>query len=209
LTGPESPGELIERADLVTEMNVSFPEGASRRSRKPAGPGLSAVVTGDGKGKTTYCLGKAMLSSCLGSAAAIFQFIKSPHPYGEVKAIAKFPYLKIETMGEGFLNLNKGQDNWRHLEAARRAWALSEKEISAGNYGLIVLDEVNIATHYELIEVETVRQVLTRRPKNLQLLLSGRNAHPEVMGAAEIVIEMKEVKHPFSRGIKARKGIEF
>ena len=209
LTGPGAPGELIERADLVTEMRVSCSVEGSRRNQNQADTGFSTVITGDGKGKTTYCLGKAMLASCLGSAAAIFQFIKSPHPYGEVKAIAKFPYLKIETLGEGFLNLNKGQNNWKHLEAARRAWEVSEKEISSGNYGLIVLDEVNIATHYELIQVETVRHVLTSRPQNLQLLLSGRSAHPDVMGAASTVIEMKEIKHPFMKGIKARKGIEF
>jgi cob(I)alamin adenosyltransferase len=209
LTGPESPRELIEQGDLVTEMNVSFPEEAYRRSPNPAGPGLSAVVTGDGKGKTTYCLGKAMLASCLGTGSAIFQFIKSPHPYGEVKAVTKFPYLKIETLGRGFLSVDGGRSNRKHMEAARRGWEVSVKDIFSGKHGLIVLDELNIATHYGLIEVEKVRDVLTRRPQGLQLLLSGRNAHPDVIGAAEIVIEMKQVKHPFSRGIKARKGIEF
>jgi cob(I)alamin adenosyltransferase len=210
LTGPGAPGEIIERADLVTEMKVSCLKEGSPRNQNQTDTGFSTVVTGDGKGKTTYCLGRAMLASCLGSAAGIFQFIKSPHLYGEVKAIAKFPHLKIETMGEGFISLDQGvKNNRRHVEAARRAWELSEKEIYSGSYGLIVLDEVNIATHYELIEVETVRHVLTNRPQNLQLFLSGRSAHPDVMGAASTVIEMKEIKHPFMKGIKARKGIEF
>ncbi len=200
LTGIGLPPEILDRADLATEMVVS----SSGKDES-----LTEIITGNGKGKTTYCLGKAMITSCMGVESAFLQFVKSPHPYGEVKAIEKFPNLDIRTMGEGFLFGKHSGDKEKHQRAARRAWEKCLREIFSLKYGLVVLDEINTATYYGLVHAERVREMLFLKPGNLQLLLSGRNAHLEVTAAASTLIEMREIKHPYKKGIKARKGIEF
>ena len=204
LTGQGASKKIIDRADLVTEMVVHRSEPFSEKESGPI-----EVITGNGKGKTTYCLGKALLISCRRVPALILQVIKSPKRYGEVRAIEKLPFIDIKTMGEGFLNTNGTGFAKRHRDAAHRAWERSLREIFSMKYGLVVLDEINIATHYGLINPERVKEMLFLKPKDLNLLLSGRNAHPEVIAAASTVIEMSEIKHPFRKGIKARKGIEF
>jgi len=209
LSGSGAPEVIIEKADLVTEMVVKSHIHTSKKENVHGNQGTIEVVTGNGKGKTTYCLGKAMLTSCLGTRSSILQFIKSPKPYGEVKAIDRFPFLEIKSMGEGFLNLYSNSPKKKHVEAARRAWKECLKVIFSLKYGLVVLDEINNAIHYGLVNPEKVLELLSLKPENIDLILSGRNAHPEVMDAATTVIEMKEIKHPFNKGIKARLGIEF
>jgi cob(I)alamin adenosyltransferase len=209
LTGPRASETLIERADLVTDM-VYFPKkGHPQKDQDHPDIAPTEVITGNGKGKTTYCLGKAMLMSCLGIRSVILQFIKSPRAYGEVRALKKLPYLEIKTMGEGFLGMDSPILEKRHLDAARRTWEECLREIFSLKYGLVVLDEINIATYYGLIHADRVREMLFLKPQELHLILSGRNAHLEVGEGASAVIEMREIKHPFNRGIKARKGIEF
>jgi cob(I)alamin adenosyltransferase len=209
LTGPGVPEAVVQKADLVTELEVHPISDDQRESENQAHQGSIEVVTGNGKGKTTYCLGRALLASCAGIRCAFLQFIKSPQPYGEVKAIEMLPNIDIKTMGEGFLGHHSHGHKKRHIEAARRAWEKCLREVFSLKYGLIVLDELNTATFHSLVNPGRVRELLFLKPKDLQLLLSGRNAHAEVMAAASTVIEMKEVKHPYNKGIKARKGIEF
>jgi len=209
LAGPKANEKLIEKADLVTEMVVSTLESPSWRGNCPVGKGTIEVVTGKGKGKTTYCLGKGLLTSCVGIPALIFQFIKSPQAYGEVKASENLPYLEIKTMGRGFLIKHSPYLIEKHKKAARQAWELWLKHIFSQDYGLLVMDEINIATHHGLINGERVMEMLVMKPHKFHILLSGRNAHPEVQKAASTLIEMREIKHPFRKGIKARKGIEF
>jgi cob(I)alamin adenosyltransferase len=204
LSGSGAPQEIIEKADLVTEMVVSGPEETVSENK-----GAIEVITGNGKGKTTYCLGKSVLMSCMGTRSSMVQFIKSAKAYGEVKAIGNLPNLDIMSMGEGFLDLDSSGPKKKHMDAAGRAWEECLKEVFSLKYGLIVLDEIDNATYYGLINPEKVREMLFLKPRGLHLLLSGRNAHPKVMAAATTVIEMKEIKHPFKKGIKARKGIEF
>lgn len=207
-SGSKASEKLVEKADLVTEMIVHTAKHQTHRKNRLEGNAPIEVITGRGKGKTTYCLGKGMLTSCIGIPSLIFQFIKSPQPYGEVKAIERLPYLEIKTMGKGFLNLRSPYIE-KHKKAAQQAWELWLTQIFSQDYGLLVMDEINIATHYGLINAERVREMLFLRPHKSQVLLSGRNAHPEVLEVASSVIEMKEVKHPFRKGVKARKGIEF
>jgi len=209
LTGPGASDKLIDRADLVTEMVCHVNKDRLEKDSGQGGTAPIEVVTGNGKGKTTYCLGKALFMSCVGIRSLFLQFIKSPLAYGEIKAIEKLPYLEVKTMGEGFLNRHTGSPQKKHLEAARRAWEECLRDIFSLKYGLIILDEINIATHYGLIHPERVKEMLFLKPEKLHLILSGRNAHPEVRQGATTVIEMKEIKHPFTKGIKARKGIEF
>ncbi len=209
LTGPRASDEIVKRADLVTETVYYSPKQVSDKHEDLHKMSPAEVVTGNGKGKTTYCLGKALLMSCLGIRSTILQFIKSPKAYGEVMAIERLPYLGIRTMGEGFLSEDSASHNKKHLHAARRAWEECLKEIFSLKYGLIVLDEINIATYYGFIHSERVREMLFLKPEKLHLILSGRNLDREVRDGASSVIEMREIKHPFKKGIKARKGIEF
>jgi cob(I)alamin adenosyltransferase len=209
-TGPGASDDLIERADLVTEMVYNVRD---ERSEKDFNHGdsmtPSEVVTGNGKGKTTYCLGKAMLMSCMGVRSTMLQFIKSPKAYGEVKAMEKLSLMDIKTMGKGFLDMESAVSSKKHMKAAKQAWEECLREIFSLEYGVIVLDEINIATYYGLINAERVREMMFLKPEKLHLLLSGRNAHLEVREEATSVIEMREIKHPYRKGIKARKGIEF
>jgi cob(I)alamin adenosyltransferase len=211
LSGLKATAEMIEKADLVTEMLVHKHEPSITIGNCPEGRGAIEIVTGNGKGKTTYCLGKAMLTSCIGVATLILQFIKSPQLYGEIMAIEKLPHLEIRTMGKGFLIRHSPYQELelKHKLVAQQAWELWVRLSHAQDYGLLVLDEINIATSYGLINVDRIREVLFLRPQNFNSLLSGRNAHPIVVEACTTHIEMKEIKHPFKAGVKARKGIEF
>lgn len=208
LTGPEADERVVDKADYVTEMvlhkSVSFQlQGNERSDRKTI-----QVITGNGKGKTTYCLGKAMLRSSLGTSALIFQFIKSPQLYGEIMAIERFPNIEIKSMGMGFLSKHSPLDK-KHADAAQQAWKAWLKMIHSERYDLIVLDEINVATYHGLISGPRVREALFLEPQKFDIFLSGRHAHPDVIDVATTVIEMKEIKHPFKKGIMARKGIEF
>lgn len=209
LAGPGAGEELMEKAHLVTEMVCHKGRDDHENNGDLEHMAPTEVVTGNGKGKTTYCLGKAMLMSCTDISTAFLQFIKSPRAYGEAKAIEKLPCLEIDTMGQGFLNMDSAKSNRRHRDAAKRTWEECLREIFSLKYGLVVLDEINIATYYGLINAQRVREMLFLKPQKLHLILSGRNAHLEVREGATSVIEMREIKHPFHKGIKARKGIEF
>jgi cob(I)alamin adenosyltransferase len=208
LTGRNAKTEVIEQADLVTEMVEHKKEEGSWNIDGSNQEGCIGVVTGNGKGKTTYCLGRAMFFAANGIRSRVLQFIKSPMAYGEVIAIKKFPNLEIKTMGEGFI-FESSQHSKIHLEAARRAWEASLKEIFSLKDRLVILDEINIATHLGLLSPESLREMMFLKPKDLHLILSGRNAHPEMKEHASAVFEMREIKHPFHKGIQARRGIEY
>ena len=208
LTGNNANKEIIEQADLVTEMAVHKSEQDPWKTTGTDQEGAVWVITGNGKGKSTYCLGRAMFSAASGIPTSVLQFIKSPQPYGEVVAAERLPHLEIQSKGAGFV-LETSQPSKKHRDAARAAWETSLGEIRSQKYGLIVLDEINVATHLGLVHPDQVCEMLRSRPKNLQIILSGRNAHPEVMEHATTVFEMKEIKHPFHKGIKARRGIEY
>jgi len=209
LTGPGAPEEIIKSADLVTRMTVSHSRKGSNEKERPKGPGTIEVITGNGKGKTTYCLGRAMLAACSGIRTTIIQFIKSPQAYGEIKAIRNFPLLTIRTMGKGFIYSNDPEDNRKHLDAVQHAWEISVKKILSKKYGLIVLDEINIAVHYGFIQAAQIKDLMDKKPEELTILLSGRNAPPLLTASLATTIQMQEIKHPFTGGIKARRGIEF
>jgi cob(I)alamin adenosyltransferase len=172
--------------------------------------GLILVNTGNGKGKTTAALGMALRAWGQGMKVLILQFIKGGWKYGELKAAKKLgPNFEIRQMGEGFI---KGADDRsldEHRHAAQQALEAARIEVSSGRYDLIILDEVLYAIHYGLLGLENVLDLLGQKPENLHLVLTGRNAPPEIIERADLVTEMCEVKHPFTRGIAAQKGIEY
>jgi cob(I)alamin adenosyltransferase len=172
--------------------------------------GLILVNTGNGKGKTTAALGMALRAWGQGMRVLIIQFIKGGWKYGELKAAEKLtPDFEIRQMGEGFI---KGEDDSsldEHCLAARQALETAKREIAAGKHDLIVLDEVLYAINYGLVKLEDVLEILNQKPEKLHLVLTGRNAPPQIIERADLVTEMREVKHPFTQGVAAQKGIEY
>lgn len=174
--------------------------------------GLVIVHTGDGKGKTTAALGLALRAWGSGLRVLILQFIKGGQRYGELDAIKALKNVRdtieVRQCGLGFTRRDESRKA-EHIEAAKEAVREAEREIVSGAWDLIILDEINYAVKFGLLATEEVLRLLREKPPTLHLVLTGRDAQPEIVEAADLVTEMKLVKHPFERGIKAQKGIEF
>ncbi len=170
--------------------------------------GLLIVHTGTGKGKSTAAFG--LVLRCLGHGykVGIVQFVKGRWHTGERAALARFPELvTLRTMGEGFTW--ETQDRARDMAAARAAWEEAKKLIADPALKLVLLDELNIVLRYDYLPVGEVVAGLLSRPPDLHVVVTGRNAKPELVEAADLVTEMTLVKHPFRAGVKAQPGIEF
>ena len=170
--------------------------------------GLLIVHTGAGKGKSTAAFG--MVLRCLGHGmrVGIVQFVKGAWGTGERTVLAGFPDLvTCRAMGEGFTW--DTQDRARDIAAAGAAWELAKAMIADPSYRLVLLDELNIVLRYGYLPLDEVLPVLQGRPRDLHLVVTGRNAPPELIEAADLVTEMTLVKHPFRAGVKAQPGIEF
>ena len=174
--------------------------------------GLVIVHTGDGKGKTTAALGLALRAWGSGLRVLILQFIKGGQRYGELEAIKAFKgvrdTIEVRQCGLGFTRRDESRKA-EHIAAAKEAIREAEQEIVSGAWDLIILDEINYAVKFGLLETEDVLRLVNEKPRNLHLVLTGRDAAPELVAAADLVTEMKLVKHPFQKGIKAQLGIEF
>ncbi len=174
--------------------------------------GLVIVHTGDGKGKTTAALGLALRAWGSGLRVLILQFIKGGQRYGELAAIEALKgvrdTIEARQCGLGFTRRDETRKA-EHIAAAKEAVCEAEQEIVSGAWDLIILDEINYAVKFGLLETEDVLRLVGKKPQELHLVLTGRDASPELIAAADLVTEMKLVKHPFQEGIKAQKGIEF
>ena len=173
--------------------------------------GLIIVHTGNGKGKTTAALGLAMRAWGDGLNILILQFIKGQWKCGELETIKKLNEIdgriEVRRMGKGFQR--QTTDKTEHGEAAQEALREARRAFESNKYDLIILDEINYAVKFELISVNDVKELLSYRPKNLHVVLTGREAQADILDMADLVTEMKLIKHPFQKGIKAQKGIEF
>lgn len=170
--------------------------------------GLLMVFTGDGKGKTTSALGLALRSAGHGLRVCFIQFIKGSWRYGEMAAVERFASeIDFHVTGRGFTW--KSDDIEKDKQAAREAWELAREAIASGRYHLVVLDEFTYLLKYGMIETAPVIETLTNRPHDLHVAITGRGALPELLAAADLVTEMRAVKHPYDAGIKAQKGIEY
>ena len=174
--------------------------------------GLVIVHTGDGKGKTTAALGLALRAWGSGLRVLILQFIKGGQRYGELAAIEALKgvrdTIEARQCGLGFTRRDETRKE-EHIAAAKEAVCAAEQEIVSGAWDLIILDEINYAVKFGLLETEDVLRLVGKKPQELHLVLTARDASPELIAAADLVTEMKLVKHPFQEGIKAQKGIEF
>jgi len=170
--------------------------------------GLIIVNTGDGKGKTTAALGTALRAVGGGFKVLVIQFIKGSWDYGELHAARRLaPELEIVQMGEGFTWETK--DRERDTEVARKAWDFCKAKIRANEHDILVFDEINNAIDYGYLDAGAVVEAVKGKPPEMHIILTGRNAPQELIDAADLVTEMKEIKHPFKKGIIAQKGIEF
>ena len=171
-------------------------------------PGLLLVHTGDGKGKSTAAFG--MVARALGwnQKVGIVQYIKGKWITGERQFFTRFPdQVRYEVMGQGFTW--DTQDRARDIEAAEAAWKTSLEMLHDPELDLVLLDELNIALRYDYLDIGKVVADLQARPRDKHVVVTGRNAKPELLAIADLVTEMVLVKHPFEAGVKAQRGIDF
>lgn len=169
------------------------------------------VYTGGGKGKTTAALGMALRAVGHKKRVRMIQFIKGSWHYGELDSAGLLaPYLELDASGEGFVGIiDDTSDRSVHIRAAQESLKKSHDAIAANKHDIVILDEINYAVNLGLITAEDVTGLIKAKPKEMTLVLTGNHADPGVVKLADLVTEMREVKHPFKRGIKAKKGIDF
>jgi len=192
------------RAKMAKRKAVQDAEVAEKTIEK----GLLIVHTGPGKGKSTAAFGLALRMLGRGRRVGVVQFIKGAWRSAERDALARFgDQLVWHTIGEGFTW--ETQDLQRDVAAAERAWAKSLELIADPSFALVILDELSIALRYEYLDLGTVIAALRARRPDLHVVVTGRNAKPELIAAADLVTEMTLVKHHFAAGVKAQPGVEF
>ena len=175
--------------------------------------GLVLVHTGEGKGKTTAAIGLAVRAWGDGFRILILQFIKGSWKYGELfalKALAEIDgRIEIRPTGIGFTRNASSEEMAVHREKARTALQEALTEMTSGQWDMIILDEINYALNFGLLKEQEVLELLSQKPTELHLVLTGRHALPAIIDCADLVTEMRLIKHPFQKGIRAQKGIEF
>jgi len=192
------------RAKMAKRKRMQDAEVAGKTTEK----GLLIVHTGPGKGKSTAAFGLALRMLGRGHRVGIVQFIKGAWHSAERDALAVFgDQISWHTMGEGFTW--ETQDLKRDVAAAERAWEKALELMRDPTFGLVILDEINIALRYAYLDVHAVVTALNARRTGLHIIVTGRNAKPELVAAADLVTEMTLVKHHFAAGVKAQPGIEF
>ncbi|HXX71984.1 MAG TPA: cob(I)yrinic acid a,c-diamide adenosyltransferase [Candidatus Acidoferrum sp.] len=177
----------------------------------PQEKGLLIVYTGPGKGKTTCALGTGFRAVGQGLRVLMVQFIKGSWHYGELDAAKMLgdDRFEIRPMGRGFVKLGGGETDPEDIRLCQEAWEYGRAQIYGATYDLVILDEINYVISYKMLSPEDVVESLLRRPEGVHVICTGRNAHPQLVEAADLVTEMKEVKHPYTKGILAMRGIDY
>lgn len=169
--------------------------------------GLIQVYTGTGKGKTTAALGLGLRALGKGFKIYMIQFMKGDIEYGEITATRKLDGFTIEQFGRAdFVDQNNPAKI--DIEFAQKALSRAREILKANKYDILILDEINVALEWNLLELDDIMDLIRTKPKNVELVLTGRHAHPKIIDLADLVTDMQEVKHPFQNGILAREGIE-
>ena len=176
-------------------------------SSEPISRGLVQVFTGDGKGKTTAALGTVIRALGHGLRVCIVVFMKGDYPYSEWKFLSKLPDVKLARFGFRTFT-DPANIKPEEIEQAGQALAAAREAMLSGHYDLVVLDEVNIAVAWKLVALDEVLRLISDKPSNVELILTGRHADTKLVQQADLVTEMLNIKHPYEKGIKARKGIE-
>jgi cob(I)alamin adenosyltransferase len=173
--------------------------------------GLVIVNTGPGKGKTTAALGTALRCVGQGLKVLMVQFIKGSWHYGELDAARMLggDCFKILPMGRGFVKVGAEKPDPEDVRLVQEAWDFARQSILGGQYDLVILDEINYAISYKMLDPGVVADALRKKPEMVHVILTGRNAHPSIVELADMVTEMRDVKHPYKKGISAQRGIEY
>ena len=173
--------------------------------------GLVIVYTGKGKGKTTSALGIVLRAVGYGKKIGMIQFIKGSWHYGEMDSSKRLePEFEMIAVGKGFVGiLDDKSTKEEHEIVANEALKISKEKINSRKYDIVILDEINYAINLDLIKLEDVLSLIKSKPENVDLVLTGNHAKQELIEIADLVTEMKEIKHPFQKGIRAKKGIDF
>jgi cob(I)alamin adenosyltransferase len=205
MSEPVDPAEAERhRAKMAKRKAVQDAEVAGKTIEK----GLLIVHTGAGKGKSTAAFGLALRMLGRGERIGVVQFIKGAWHTAERDALLKFgDQIVWHTMGEGFTW--ETQDRARDIAAAERAWTKARELMDDARFKLVILDELNIALRYEYLDLASIVAALIARRPGLHVVVTGRNAKPELVAAADLVTEMTLIKHHFAAGVKAQPGIEF
>ena len=185
---------------LVREMNIRLMVN-----------GLTIIYTGKGKGKTTAALGLALRASGYEKKICMIQFIKGSWHYGEMDSSKKLePNFEMVAVGKGFVGIiDDKSPKEDHEKIAKEAIKISNEKIQSKKYDIVILDEINYAVNLGLIDIADVINLVKNKPDFVDLILTGNYAKEEIIEIADLVTEMKEIKHPFQKGIKAKKGIDF
>lgn len=173
--------------------------------------GLVIVFTGDGKGKTTSALGVALRACGHNMKVVMLQFIKGSWHYGELESVKKLsPNFELIPLGKGFVGIIDDRlPREEHVKAAKEALAIAREKITSGAYRIVILDEINVAVRLNLIDIEDLLDLVKAKPEKLHLIITGRGADPKLIEAADMVTEMREIKHPYQKGIEAQRGIDY
>ncbi len=172
--------------------------------------GLILINTGPGKGKTTAALGTALRAVGCGMKVLVLQFIKGSWHYGELDAAeALGSNFVLKQMGRGFVKVGGAEADPEDIRLVQAAWEEARAAIDSGEWDLVVLDEINYAISYGMLDAEVVAEALKSKPEMVHVILTGRNAHPLLVELADTVTEMREVKHAYQKGILAQRGIEY
>lgn len=172
--------------------------------------GLILINTGPGKGKTTAALGTALRAVGNGMRVLVLQFLKGSWHYGELDAVEAFgENFVLKQMGRGFVKVGGAETDPEDVRMVEAAWDEARTAIYSGDWDMVVLDEINYAIGYKMLDAALVAEALRGRPEMVHVILTGRNAHPLLVELADTVTEMREVKHAYTKGILAQRGIEF
>ena len=172
--------------------------------------GLILINTGPGKGKTTAALGTALRAVGNGMRVLVLQFLKGSWHYGELDAVQAFGQnFVMKQMGRGFVKIGGAETDPEDIRLVEAAWAEAREAINSGEWDMVVLDEINYAISYGMLDAAEVAEALKNKPEMVHVILTGRNAHPLLVELADTVTEMREVKHAYQKGILAQRGIEY
>jgi len=172
--------------------------------------GLIIVNTGPGKGKTTAAMGTALRAVGQGMKVLMLQFLKGSWHYGELDAVKAFgDNFVMKQMGRGFVKVGGAEPDPEDVKMVEEAWNESREAILSGKWDLVVLDEINYAISYGMLDPAKVVETLKQKPEMVHVILTGRNAHPTIVELADTVTEMRQVKHAYEKGVEAQRGIEY
>jgi cob(I)alamin adenosyltransferase len=172
--------------------------------------GLIMVNTGPGKGKTTAAMGTALRAVGNGMRVLMLQFLKGSWHYGELDAVQSFgDKFIMKQMGRGFVKVGAEKPDPEDIRMVEEAWAEGERAIQSSEWNLVILDEINYAISYGMLDPAKVAAALQQKPEMVHVILTGRNAHPTIVELADTVTEMRQVKHAYEKGVIAQRGIEY